>query len=100
MAQGVANGQWFRDGDDDGLVTEKKTAHPISKISMKGKSFIDAGEVTSTFGYRLDERMNAYSSAMNEFGHPGNTVDHWRLQFNGQGGSFKAANNGGGRRRY
>ncbi|MGI9452444.1 MAG: hypothetical protein ACR2QH_17660 [Geminicoccaceae bacterium] len=61
-------------------------------MTISQSSITEAGKVSSTFGYRLDERMQAYSGVLNEFGCPGNTVDHWRVQFVGHGSSVKAAN--------
>lgn len=91
MAQGAANGRLTRDVNDDVRAVEK-AANQSRQESIQRNSFAEAGKVSATFGYRLDERMHAYSGAMNQFGCPGNTVDHWRVQFIGREASLKAAN--------
>jgi len=75
----------------------------IAVITLRSRKFATAGwflfgfvtmwtAAWANLGDRLDERMQAYSGVLNEFGCPGNTVDHWRVQFVGRESSPKAAN--------
>lgn len=98
MAQEAASGRLTREADDDVRATNK-AANQSSQKNTESGSLTEAGKVSGTFGYKLDERMNAYMDSPNDFGCPGNTVDHWRLQFTGRESSLKAANTGSSRKK-
>ena len=91
MAQEAAGGGVLRETDLD--VSATKTAANQSRSDrFQQSSFAEAGRVNALFGSRLDESMSAYSGGLGEFGGPGNTVDHWRLQFTAREAGLRAAN--------
>ena len=51
----------------------------------------EASKVSRQFGQELQQRVDAYTGSVDEFGSPGNTVYNWRLQFSGRASDFKAA---------
>ncbi len=77
-------GDWFRSND--------KASDRREPGKMTANSLTEAGSVNRTFGYKLDQRMNAYTGSPTDFGFPSNTVDQWRTQFTGQDSDFKPAN--------
>ncbi len=91
MAEKAASGQAIRGIENDAPATEK-TANQSRQEYIRPSSFAEAGKVSSTFANRLDQRMNAYTGTLSDFGCPGNTVDNWRVQFTGGEPSFSAAN--------
>jgi len=91
MAQGAVRGHSARDDDGD-VQSNNNAANQSRKGKTQRSPISDVGRVSSTFGYRLDEPMQAYSGVLNEFGCPGNTVDQWRVQFIGRESSLRAAN--------
>lgn len=98
MAQEAASGRLTRDLDDD-VRAIKNVAHRNERETLAPSSFIEASKVSSMFGLKLDQQMNAYTGDLNDFGCPGNTVDHWRGQFTGgeAAGLRSAKSKAGGR---
>lgn len=75
----------------------KETISPANQGTREAsslRSLSEAGSVSRQFGRELQQRVDAYTGSVDEFGSPGNTVDSWRLQFSRRAGDFKAANNG------
>ncbi len=91
MAQGAVRGHSAQDVGGD-VQSVKNAANQSRQENSQRSSISDVVKVSSTFGNRLDERMQAYSGVLNEFGCPGNTVDQWRVQFIGRESSLRAAN--------
>ena len=97
MAQEAASGRLTREANGNVCETSE-VANQSQRKNAQSNSLTEAGKVSGTFGYKLDERMNVYMGSLNEFGCPGNTVDHWRFQFTGRESSLKAANTGSNRK--
>ncbi len=73
----------------------KETISPANqgvRESLTLRPFSEASKVSRQFGHQLQQRVDAYTGSVDEFGSPGNTVDNWRLQFSGRASDFKAAN--------
>lgn len=91
MAKEAAAGRLTRDAQDDVYPTEK-AANQSRRVDSPSSSFTEAGRISAMFGTKLEQRMNAYNRDLSDFGCPGNTVDHWRVQFTGKEAAPRAAN--------
>ncbi len=89
MGQEAANGRLIREVIGG---AGNQAANQSRQKDDRSNSLTEAGKVSGTFGHKLDERMNAYTGILSDFGCPGNTVDQWRIQFTGHEAGFKAAN--------
>ncbi|MGH1479343.1 MAG: hypothetical protein ACRBM6_11610 [Geminicoccales bacterium] len=96
MAQEAASGRLTRDLDNEAR-SIKDADNRRGRDTMPVNSFIEASKVSSMFGLKLGKQMNAYTGDPNDFGCPGNMVDHWRGQFTGGEAGLKAANAKAGR---
>ncbi len=81
----------------------RETISPANQGTRKASTLrplSEVGKVNRQFGHELQQRVDAYTGSVDEFGSPGNTVDNWRLQFSRRAVDFKAANRGdAGRKR-
>lgn len=90
MAQEAASELSTRDQDVHAVGDVARTNHSRHEI-MSPSSFIEASKVSAMFGKKLGRQMNVYTGDLNDFGCPGNIVDHWRVQFTGREAGSKSA---------
>ncbi len=83
MAQEALIGHSTRDLVEEVYETTTSAIRSFKK-SIPPIPLTEAGRVSATFGYRLDQRTSAYTSGLNDVGIPGSTVDCWRVHLTGR----------------
>jgi hypothetical protein len=97
MAQEAASWSLVFGAGEDGCVSDKGNRSSLWRTLPTG-TLAEAGRINALFGYRIEQRMHAYTGDVNDFGCPGNMVDNWRVQFTERQTSLKTTNGRNGRK--